>query len=158
MIEKYVMSENDIPDGILHDQNLCNVIFEDNVLTLSFDIKYFDEYDDSEFAQKYKDFTKCHIKCKLKDEYFCSVMLETSLNKKLEGRSKEISIIEFVKMVNEYLTSDSKNMLQYLYTYTSPGTNSAIIELSTCEIKYKRKMYSTCVLNLSTEQIEYIWE
>jgi hypothetical protein len=152
MIEKYVMSENNIPDGILHDQNLYNVTFEDNVLTLSFNIKYFDDYDDSEFAQKYKDFTKCHIKCKLKDEYFCSVMLETSLNKKLESRAKEISIIEFVKIVNE-------NSLQYLYTYTSPNTNTAIIELSTnCAVKYKRKMYSTCVLNLSTEQIEYIWE
>jgi hypothetical protein len=162
MIEKYIMSENIIPDGILHDQDLYNVALDDDELTLSFNIKFYpNNYTDISLVQKYKDFKKCHIKCKLQDTLFCSAMLETSLNKNLEGKSKEISITEFVKIVKDDMQANHRknaNRWQYLYTYTSPNCHIAIIELSTYGIKYKRKTYSTCVLELNTDEIKYIWE
>lgn len=67
MTEKYIMSENNIPDGILNDQDLYNISYHDNVLTLSFETHLFSDQNGNEFCEKYKNFTKCHIKCKLED-------------------------------------------------------------------------------------------
>ena len=54
MTEKYVMKENHIPDGILHDRDLYNIALEDNVLVLSFNIVYYPENYSNSFGEKYK--------------------------------------------------------------------------------------------------------
>lgn len=54
MTEKYIMSENSIPDGMLHDQNLYDISLENNELTLSFDTHFYPQnYTDTSFAEKY---------------------------------------------------------------------------------------------------------
>lgn len=161
MTEKYIMSENRIPDGILHDQGLYNVSLNDDVLTLSFETHYYpQDYTDTTFAEKYKDFTKCHIKCKLEDKYFCNVHLETSLDKNNNYRGKTITVEEFVEIANKQIKRrKEKNYFpwEYLDTAVSPNIRGVSIELSIW-LKYKRVVYTDCVLTLDTNEIEYIWE
>ncbi len=161
MTEKYIMSENSIPDGMLHDQNLYDISLENNELTLSFDTHFYPQnYTDTSFAEKYKDFTKCHIKCALNDEIFCNVYLETAIDKKNNYKGKYLSVEEFVKIANEELRKRKEKGYcpwEYLCTGACPNTNSASIELS-IGIKYKRVFYSSCRLILDTKEIKYIWE
>lgn len=161
MTEKYIMSENNIPDGILHDQDLYNVSYKDNMLTLSFETHYYpQDYTDTTFAEKYKDFTKCHIKCKLEDEYFCSSELKTSFNKKNMYRVKSISIAEFTALANSEMEMQKENKCnpwEYLHIFVSPNTRQAVIELS-IYVKYEGVNYSMCNLELNTNEIEFIWE
>lgn len=161
MTEKYVMCENIIPDGILHDQDLYNVSYNDNVLTLSFETHFYpQDYTDTTFAERYKDFTKCHIKCKLENERFCDVHLETSLDKNNNYKGKIISVDEFVKIANKEIKKrKEKNYWAWEYSDTnaSPNISTAAIELHMW-LKYKRVVYTTCILVLYTNEIEYIWE
>ncbi|MCH5321794.1 MAG: hypothetical protein J1E36_08505 [Eubacterium sp.] len=160
MIEKLIMSENNIPDGILHDQDLYKVELNNKEFTLSFNTHLFSDQVGIEFCEQYKDFTKCHIKCKLEDEYFCNVELKTSLNKKDVYKVKVLSVSEFVKIANEELNKEAGKghyPWEYLNTYISPGIKSAVIELSIW-LKYKGVEYTMCNLQLNTNEIEYIWE
>ncbi|MCH5316099.1 MAG: hypothetical protein J1E81_09300 [Eubacterium sp.] len=161
MTEKYIMSENYIPDGILHDQDLYNISLENNELTLSFETHFYpQDYTDTSFAEKYKDFTKCHIKCTLGDEMFCYVLLETAIDKKNNYKGKYLSVEEFVKIANKEIRKRKEKGYwpwEYLCTGTCPNSNSASIELHIW-IKYKRVIYSSCRLVLDTKEIKYIWE
>ena len=90
MTEKYIISENNIPDGILQDQDLYNVSYHDNVLTLSFETHFYpQDYTDSTFAEKYKDFTKCHIKCKLEDELLIKTIITKVKSFRLKNLQKQ---------------------------------------------------------------------
>lgn len=156
MTEKYIMKENSIPDGILHDQNLCDISLQNNDLILTFETHYYpQDYIDTTFAEKYKDFTKCHIKCTLGDRFFCNAILATALDKKDNFKGKCLSIENFVEITKKELCK--KNIIQYLHTHVSPGMRSASIELCIW-IKYKRVIYGTCTLELDTEELEFIWE
>lgn len=160
MTEKYIMRENYIPDGILHDHDLYNVSIDDNVLTLSFETHLFSDQKGNEFCEKYKNFTKCHIKCRLEDEYFCNAELKTSFNRKNMYKAKSISIAEFVDLANSEIQKQKGkkcNSWEYLYTYASPNINKAVIELS-IYAKYEGVIYSMCNLELNTKEIEFIWE
>lgn len=159
MIEKFIMSENNIPDGILHDQDLYKIELNSKELTLSFETHLFSDQEGIEFCEQYKDFTKCHIKCKLEDEYFCNAELETALNKKDMYKVKVLSVSEFVELANAELKKIKDNDFHwtYLYMYISPGIRSAVIELSIW-LKYKGVEYDMCKLELNTDEIEYIWE
>lgn len=159
MTEKLVMSENNIPDGILHDQDLYKIELNSKELTLSFETHLFSDQEGIEFCEQYKDFTKCHIKCKLEGEYFCNAELETALNKKDMYKVKILSVSEFVELANAELKKIKENDFHwtYLYTYISPGIRSAVIELSIW-LKYKGVEYDMCKLELNTDEIEYIWE
>lgn len=158
MTEKYIMSENKIPYGILHDQNLDDISFRNNELTLSFEIHFYPQnYTDTAFAEKYKDFKKCQIKCTLEDRYFCNAVLKTTLDKNDNYKAKYLSIEKFAEIAANEINMKNKNPCEYLNMYISPGINSALIELSVC-IKYKRVNYSMCTLELNTKEIEFIWE
>ncbi len=161
MIEKLMISEIDIPDGILHDQNLYNIALENNILTLSFETHYYpNDYTNTAFAQKYKDFTKCHIKCSLDNESFCNVELKTTLNKNNEYKAKTIPITEFVQIAFAEINKRCKKgyyTWEYISTAISPNYKNALIELSIW-LKYKRTEYTNCTLCLYTDKIEYIWE
>lgn len=160
MTEKYIMSENNIPDGILHDQDLYNVSYNDNVLTLSFETHLFSDQKGNEFCEKYKDFTKCHIKCKLEDELFCDVHLETSIDKNNNYKGKIISVEEFTEIANKEIKKrKEKNYWAWEYSNTnvSPNIRNLAIELHIW-LKYKRVVYNSCILVLNTNEIEFIWE
>lgn len=160
MIEKYLMSENNIPDGILHDQSLYNISLEDSLLTLSFETHLFSDMIGNAFCEKYKNFTKCHIKCRLEDEYFCNVYLWTALNKKMKAKVKLISIPEFVDLVKTEFKSRKQNEYQawnYIGTSVSPNTKCASVELM-ISLRYKGVTYSSCHIEINTSQIEFIWE
>ncbi|MGN0524011.1 MAG: hypothetical protein ACI4IG_07040 [Eubacterium sp.] len=160
MTEKYVLSENYIPDGVLHDQDLYSVSLDDNVLILSFETHLFLDQKGNKFFEKYKNFTKCHIKCRLEDEYFCNAELKTSVNRKNMYRVKSISIAEFVNLANYEMQKQKKNKCkswEYLNTYVSPNINQAIIELSIF-VEHEGVNYSMCNLELNTKEIEFIWE
>ena len=162
MIEKLVMRENSIPDGILHDQDLYKIELNGKELTLSFKTYYYpQDYTKAEFAERYKDFTKCHIKCRLENDCFCSVTLTSALNKKNSYKGKVLSVAEFVEIANAEMKKREKkgyHPWEYVYTYISPNCRCAIIELSIWSLKYKGTDYGTCLLELDTDEIEYIWE
>lgn len=158
MTEKFVMRENNIPDGMLHDQNLYEISLENGVLTLSFNIFLNEEeYKENDFAKKYFEYKKCHIRCRLEDESFCDARLEATQNKHGKGKFQYLSIIEFVEIANKEIRERADNPWEYLYTYVSPNIRSAKIELC-ADIKYKGTNYSMCTLELETNEIEYIWE
>lgn len=161
MTENFVMRENNIPDGMLHDQNLYEISLENGVLTLSFNIFLSkEEYGENDFAKKYFEYKKCYIKCHLEDESFCDVRLETTQNKHGRGKFQYLSISEIVEIANKEIKKRADKgwyPWKYLYTYVSPNIRSAKIELCT-DIKYKGTNYSMCTLELNTNEIEYIWE
>lgn len=160
MTEKYIMNENNIPDGILHDQDLYNVSYNDNVLALSFETHLFSDQKGNEFCEKYKNFTKCHIKCRLEDKYFCDVHLETSLDKNNNYKGKIISVEEFAEIANKEIKKrNEKNYWAWEYSNmnVSPNIRSLAIELHIW-LKYKRVVYTNCILVLNTTEIEFIWE
>ncbi|MGN0528089.1 MAG: hypothetical protein ACI4XI_03175 [Ruminococcus sp.] len=157
MTEKYIMSKNRIPDGILHDQNLYCVTLDGDVLTLSFKTHFFSDYAGNEFCEKYKDFTKCHIKCKLEDKMFCEAELKTTCNESNAYNVKIISIAEFANLASAQLNEQTVNLWEYLDTYVSPNIRGAIINLSIC-LNYKGTEYSMCGLELNTNEIEFVWE
>lgn len=161
MTEKFTMCDKRIPDGMLHDQDLCEISFENKVLTLSFNISFNEEeYENNAFAKKYSGFKKCHIRCCLEDELFCDARLETSQNKHGRGKFQYLSISDFVEIANTEIKKRADKNFQaweYLYTYVSPNINSAKMELC-ADIKYKGTDYSMCTLELDTKEIEYIWE
>lgn len=161
MTENFVMRENNIPDGMLHDQNLYKISLENGVLTLSFNIFLSkEEYEENDFAKKYFEYKKCHIRCYLEDESFCDARLETTQNKHGRGKFQYLSISEFVEIANKEIRERADKGLylwEYLYTYASPNIRSAKIELC-ADIKYKGTNYSMCTLELDTNEVEYIWE
>lgn len=161
MTEKFVMSENNIPDGMLHDQKLYQISLENGILTLSFDIFLSEEeYEENAFAKKYFEYKKCHIRCRLGDELFCDARLESTQNKHGRGKFQYLSINEFIKIADKEIKEGADKGLtpwKYLYTYVSPDIRSAEIELC-ADIKYKGTDYSMCTLELETNEIEYIWE
>lgn len=162
MTEKYIMCGNSIPDGMLHDQDLYEISLKDGILTLSFNIFLSQEdYGDSDFAKKYFEYKKCHIRCILGDMLFCDARFETSIDKKDRGKVQYLPLPEFVEIANPEITKRAEkgwHPWEYLYTYVSPGINSAKIELCICDMKYKGTNYSMCTLELETKEIEYIWE
>lgn len=162
MTEKFVMRENRIPDGMLHDQDLYKISLENGILTLSFNIFLSEEeYVENDFAKKYFEYKKCHIRCRLEDESFCDARLEATQNKHGSGRFQYLSINEFVEIANKEIrkrTDKGLSSWEYLYTYVSPGIRSAEIELSIRDMKYKGTDYSMCTLELQTKEIEFIWE
>lgn len=161
MTEKYIMSENYIPDVILHDQDLYNISLQDNELILSFETHFYpQDYTDTTYAEKYKDFTKCHIKCILDKEDFGRVTLETSLNKKNVYKGKWVSLKEFVEIANKEIKMRKDKgywSWEYLDTSVCPNVRCANITLAIW-IKYKRTIYTECTFNLYTDEIEFIWE
>ena len=161
MTEKFVLREHYIPDGILHDQDLYEVKLENNELTLSFEISCFEDYIAS-VAEKYKDFTKCHIKCRFEeDKYFGpEVELKALRNKKGIYKVKVMSISEFVEIANKEIAYRKKKGYwpwEYLATGVSPNFRCVQIDFSIW-IKYKGTVYHNCSINLDTEEIEFIWE
>lgn len=63
MTEKYIMSENSIPDGILHDQCLCDISLQDNELALMFKTRFYpQDYTDTSFTEKIQEFHKMQYK------------------------------------------------------------------------------------------------
>lgn len=161
MTEKFVLSENRIPDGMLHDQDLYKISLENGILTLSFNIFLSkEEYGDNDFAKKYFKYKKCHIRCRLGDEMFCDARLESAQNKHGRGKFQYLSINEFIEIAGKEIKERAdKNLTawEYLYTYVSPNIRNAKIELCT-HIKYKGTDYSMCTLELETNKIEFIWE
>ena len=165
MTEKFVLQEHCIPDGILHDQDLYEIKLENNELTLSFEVHYYpQDYTNTSFAEKYKDFTKCHIKCKLSDEkyYESEVVLESSKDKKNIWKIKRIymPISEFAEIANkemEYRKKKGYWSWEYLDTSVSPNCWVALIDIRIW-LKYKGTTYTTCSFKLNTEEIEFIWE
>ncbi len=161
MTEKYIISEHNIPDGILHDQDLYNVSYNDNILTLSFETHFYpQDYTDTTFAEKYKGFTKCHIKCKLEDEMLCDVHLETAIDKNNNYKGKTISVEEFTKIATKEIKKrKEKNYWSWEYcnTNVSPNIRGLAIELHIW-LKYKRVVYTNCIFVLDTNEIEFIWE
>lgn len=161
MTEKFVMSENRIPDGMLHDQDLYKISLENGILTLSFNIFLSkEEYGENDFAKKYFGYKKCHIRCRLEDEMFCDVRLESTQNKHGRGKFQYLSISEFIEIAGKEIKERADKGLtpwEYLYTYISPNIRSTKIELCS-DIKYKGTDYSMCTLELETNEIEYIWE
>ncbi len=161
MTEKFIMSENNISDGMLHDQNLYKISLENGVLTLSFTIFLSkEEYAENDFAKKYFNYKKCRIRCRLEDESFCDARLEATQNKYGRGKFQYLSISEFVEIAGKEIRKRTEKGLtpwEYLYTYVSPNIRSAEIELC-ADIKYKGTNYSMCTLELNTNEIEYIWE
>lgn len=161
MTEKYIMSEHNIPDGIIHDQDLYNISYDGNALTLSFKTHFCpQDYTDTTVVEKYKNFTKCHIKCRLEDKYFCNVHLETSIDKSNNYKGKILSVEEFVEIANKEIKKrNEKDYLAWEYgsTNVSPNIWSLAIELHIW-LKYKRVIYTNCILVLNTNEIEFIWE
>lgn len=162
MIEKYIMSENSIPDGMLHDQYLYEISLKNGILTLSFNIFLSqEEYADNDFAKKYFEYKKCHIRCEIEDEEYCEVYLTSALNKQFKGTIQNLSLTDFVDIANKEITKGAEKGLhpwEYLYTYVSPGINSAKIELCIYDMSYNGTDYSMCTLELDTKEIDYIWE
>lgn len=167
MTEKLIMKDMSIPDGTLHDSKLYNVSFENNELTLSFETHYYPEdYTTTEFVEKYKDFTKCHIKCKLDEDNvkynFDNVIFETSpKNDKNVYKGLIVSVPEFVELANKEIQKRKDkgyNSWEYLNTAISPNIRSVSIELSTYGWKHKRNIFHTCSLKLFTEEVKFIWE
>lgn len=75
-------------------------------------------------------------------------------------RGKTITVEEFVEIANkEIKRRKEKNYFPwgYLDTAVSPNIRGVSIELSIW-LKYKRVVYTDCVLTLDTNEIEYIWE
>lgn len=161
MTEKFVMNDNHIPDGMLHDQSLYEVSLENDILILSFNILLSEkEYGESDFARKYLEYKKCHIKCVLIDERHCEACLLTALDKKYRGRFQYLPLKDFIAAANEAIRRGIEkdlHPLQYLYTYVSPDINTAKIELC-ADIKYNRADYSMCTLELAVKEMEFIWE
>ncbi len=161
MTEKFVMREHFIPDGILHDQDLCEVKLENGELILTFETHCYNDHNAS-LVEKYGNFTKCHIRCKFEeDEYFDpEVELRASRNKKGIYKSKVISISEFAEIANKEIGNRKKKGYwpwEYLFTAVSPNSGCLQIDLSIW-IKYKGTVYHSCSINLDTEEIEFIWE
>lgn len=161
MTEKFVMSENNIPDGMLHDQNLYEISLKNGVLTLSFNVFLSkEEYGENDFAKKFFEYKKCHVKCRLEDEMFCDACLGTTQNKHGRGKFQYLPINEFVEIANKEIKKRTEKDLtpwEYLYTYVSPNIRSAEIELC-ADMKYNGTNYSMCTLELDTNEIEFIWE
>ena len=162
MTEKFVLREHCVPNGILHDQDLYEVKLENNELTLSFEVYYYPQDWIGDFAEKYKDFTKCHIKCKLSDEQYCESTAElcTSINKKKQYTTQIVPIEEFVDLANKEIFRRKKEELypgEYIGTGVGANFGMVHIELS-FDFKYKRKEYDGCTLNLHTDEIEFICE
>ena len=161
MTEKFVLREHYIPDGILHDQDLYEIKLENNELTLSFEVHYYPQ-DWKAGAEPYKDFTKCHIKCKLSDEKYCEseAELRTCITKKKTYTTQLIPIEEFVDLANEeILRRRKKDFYPGEYIGTGVGANFRMVHIElSFDLKYKRKEYDGCTLNLCTEEIEFVWE
>ena len=163
MTEKLIMKDINIPDGILHDSKLYNVSFENNELILSFEFNYSPEdYTTTEFAEKYKDYKTCHVKCKLPDGYlwFHNAYLETSV-KKDKYKARVLSIREFVDFANKEIKKRNQKggaLWDYIHTFVSPNIRTAKIELGIYSSKYKGTVYQSCTLELETEEIEFVWE
>lgn len=119
MTEKFIMSENNIPDGMLHDQNLYIISLENGVLTLSFNVFLSkEEYGENDFAKRYFKYKKCHIKCKLEDESFCDARLESTQNKHGRGKYQYLSISEFAEIADKEIKKRTEKGLtpwEYLY-------------------------------------------
>ncbi len=161
MTEKFVLSEHYIPDGILHDQDLYEIKLENNELTLSFDISCFEDYIAS-VAEKYKDFTKCRIKCRFEEDADSCVNVELKSCRQKNGvyKVKVMSLSEFVEIANKEIAYRKKKgywSWEYIATGVSPNFGLAQIDLFIW-IKYKGIVYDNCSLNLDAEEIEFIWE
>lgn len=163
MTEKFVLSDHNIPDGILHDQDLYEIKLENDELTLSFEAHYYpQDYTDTSFAEKYKNFTKCHIKCILDEEDAdsCDVELTSSMNKKNIYKTKVMALSEFVEIANQELEKrKKKGYWLWEYTDTSVAANIRTASIRLCMwMKYRGTVYSGCTLNLYTNEVEFIWE
>ena len=163
MTEKYVMKENHIPDGILHDRDLYNIALEDNVLVLSFNIVYYPENYSNSFGEKYKDFKKCHIRCKLCEDVQreCGVSLETALKgKNLTYKGILLDIEEFIPLANKEMKRRKEKGYYpwtYLSTSISPDFRAADIDLR-IDLKYRHRTYTSSKITVDTEEIEFVWE
>lgn len=163
MTEKFVLSNHNIPDGILHDQDLYEIKLENDELTLSFESHYYpQDYTDTSFAEKYKNFTKCHIKCILDEEDAdsCDVELTSSMNKKYIYKTKVMALSEFAEIANKALEKRKKEGLwlwEYICTSAAANYRTISIDLRMW-LKYKGKVYTGCTLNLYTDEIKFIWE
>ena len=160
MTEKYSMCAHTIPDGILHDQELVDLSLNGAELVLSFKTHLFSDMKGNAFCERYKEFTKCHMKARICDASLCIAEISTAVNKQNAFTVRVLTISEFVRKAQEILCNAkemSKNPWTYLYTYISPDIGSAQILLD-ISMKYKHKLYTMCRLEFNTQEIDFHWE
>ena len=150
MIEKLNVADYRIPDGILHDQRLEKVTFdkENEKLIFNFNIRFFSDYDGDVFCERYKNFTKFEMICRIKDGPYSQnfVSMETTAYHETGGKIRIILLDEFVNLVNS---------AKYDFTYLDTALlhYGAIIHLS-C---YNNE-YSAFKIELELDEIEYNWQ
>lgn len=153
MTEYIDIKELSVTDGILHDQELTGIHLVDDELLMVFDnIEWFPDYEENNYALKYKDYTKCAVKLKVseyKDEN--TVDLYTALKSNGLFKGIELSLSDFINLMN-----DHKIRLVYLGTIASD--NNTVINLSFYAKKGKYKKYCTAEIHTRTDRIEFFWE
>ena len=77
MQREFDVAEVHIPYGVLHDQTLENVQYEQGCMTLTFSVRIFPEDYPDETFQKYAEFRHCDMIVSLPPEPFLYFYLET---------------------------------------------------------------------------------
>ena len=104
---------------------------------------------------------KSHVSIGILKEAEPSLSLKTiKKNKNNNYKGKIISVEEFTEIANKEIKKrKEKNYWawEYISTNISPNMRSLAIELHIW-LKYKRVVYTNCILVLNTNEIEFIWE
>ena len=142
-----------VADGILHDQQINDIALHERTLTLTFDgIEWFDDYNENEYALKYKGFTKCTVSLNI-SEYDSdhTVDLYTVIHKNGTFKGVELSLRDFIRL-------STKKEVTVGYIGLTASSNTLVINLSFYAKKGKYKKFFTAALHTCTDQIEYVWE
>ena len=159
MTEECLLSEYEIKDGILHDQNLQSIDYNGNILSLDFSISVCENnYSNQEFLNKYKNFKKCEIKCILDNEADNCVKLETSINKRNNYQTKIMQIEDFLLLLQKRKKKENNADCydEISITPNQRAVDIAIDRYST--LKYKSKSISRYIFEIHPKKIEFIWE
>lgn len=154
MTEVFDTNKVNIPYGVLHDQNLVNIEYNDKELILSFRIELYKEDYTEEIYNKYKDYNYCEMKVELSNTEDCYCYLCDFINKKGEFSGIEIEL----ERLKDFLFAS--NYTQFLSCMAN--SNSLQIDFATsfydAKGKYRKyKHYSSLDVTLPAKNVTWEW-
>ena len=151
------LSTIDIPYGVLHDQRLRRIEFENNKMVLKFDVELYPQNYTDDFYKAYQEYKHCDMLVEF--EAFSPIVTELYSSENDNGEFKGLSITEaeLIKIVDSARSAE--------FVACTASSNEFRIELffsldnSRLKPKRRYKKFSTCICNIAllATKVEWNW-
>ena len=154
MLEVFNLSNINIPYGILHDQKLKSVKYEDNRLIFTFDIKIYPEDYTNDYYKTYLEYKHCDMIVYMNAEPFNYFRMLSCPNKRGQLKGLDLNGDDFLEALNN---ANSVTFVECATTYREFSIELCADFYNAKGIFRKFKNYNMCYATIDTDKVEWNW-